>query len=125
MLKYLLIGALVAAGLAMFGFSGSAGNLVSYEELQGKLARRDEFVLLDVRTQEEFAQGHIAGALLLHYDEIDKKAPELLPDKAKPIIVYCRSGRRSAIALKSLQKLEYQDVKDFGGISRWQGSLER
>ena len=95
------------------------------EELQAKLARKENFVLLDVRTPEEFAEGHIGGSVLLPYDQVEQKAASLLPDKDKPIIVYCRSGRRSAIAAVTLRGLGYKDVKDFGGISRWQGELER
>ena len=125
MQKYLVIAALAVAGLFIFGFGGGKSSLVSYEELQAKLAKKENFVLLDVRTQEEFAEGHIGGAVLLPYDQVEQKAVGLLPDKDKPIIVYCRSGRRSAIAAESLRGLGYKDVKDFGGISRWQGELER
>ena len=123
--KYLVIAALVVSGLFIFGFGSGKSGLVSYEELQAKLAKRDNFVLLDVRTPEEFAEGHIAGAVLLPYDQVEQKATDILPVKDKSIIVYCRSGRRSAIAADSLRKLGYKDVKDFGGISRWQGELER
>lgn len=123
--KYLVIAALVVAGLFIMGFGSGKSDLVSYEELQAKLAQKEKLVLLDVRTQEEFAEGHIAGAVLLPYDEIEEKVANLLPEKDKPIIVYCRSGRRSAIAAKSLRGLGYKDVRDFGGISRWQGNLER
>ena len=123
--KYLVIAALVVAGLFIMGFGGGKSELVSYEELQAKLAQKENLVLLDVRTQEEFAEGHIAGAVLLPYDEIEQKVANLLPEKDKPIIVYCRSGRRSAIAANALRGLGYKDVRDFGGISRWQGNLER
>ena len=125
MRKYLVIALLAVAGLFIFGFSGGKSGLISYEELQAKMAKKDKFVLLDVRTPEEFAEGHIAGAVLLPYDQVEQKAAGMLPEKEKPIIVYCRSGRRSAIAADALRGLGYKDVKDFGGISRWQGALER
>ena len=125
MSKYLVIAALAVAGLFIFGFGGGKSSLVSYEELQAKLSKKENFVLLDVRTPEEFAEGHIGGAVLLSYDQVEQKAASLLRDKDNPIIVYCRSGRRSAIAAESLRGLGYKDVKDFGGISRWQGELER
>lgn len=125
MFKYIVIIALAVAGLFIFGFDGGKNGMVSYEELQAKLAKKDNFVLLDVRTKEEFAEGHIAGAVLLPYDQVEQKAASMLPDKDKSIIVYCRSGRRSAIAAESLRGLGYKDVKDFGGISRWQGELAR
>ena len=103
MRKYLVIAALAVAGLFIFGFGGGKSGLVSYEELQAKIAKKDNFVLLDVRTPEEFAEGHIAGAVLLPYDQVEQKAASMLPEKEKPIIVYCRSGRRSAIAAAALR----------------------
>ena len=122
-MKYILMLAIVIGGLFMFMQNGSANQKMSYEELQNKLNAKENFVLLDVRTQEEFDAGHIPTAILLPYDEINLKAATVLPDKEKEIVVYCRSGRRSAIAKKALVELGYKDVKDFGGISRWQGEL--
>ena len=122
-MKYILMLAIVIGGLFMFMQNGSANQKMSYEELQNKLNAKENFVFLDVRTQEEFDAGHIPTAILLPYDEINLKAAIVLPDKEKEIVVYCRSGRRSAIAKKALVELGYKDVKDFGGISRWQGEL--
>ena len=107
----------------MFMQSSNANQTMKYEELQNKLNAQENFVLLDVRTQEEFDAGHIASAILLPYDEINVKATTVLPDKEKEIVLYCRSGRRSAIAKKALVELGYKDVEDFGGINRWQGEL--
>ena len=122
-MKYVLMIALVIGGLFMFMQSGNANQTMKYEELQNKLNAQENFVLLDVRTQEEFDAGHIAGAILLPYDEIALKAATVLPDKEKEIVLYCRSGRRSAIAKKALVELGYKDVEDFGGINRWNGEL--
>ena len=122
-MKYILMIALVIGGLFMFMQSGNANQTMKYEELQNKLNAQENFVLLDVRTQEEFDAGHIAGAILLPYDEINVKAATVLPDKEKEIVLYCRSGRRSAIAKKALVELGYKDVEDFGGINRWKGEL--
>jgi rhodanese-related sulfurtransferase len=122
-MKYILMIALVIGGLFMFMQNGNANQTMKYEELQNKLNAQENFVLLDVRTQEEFDAGHIAGAILLPYDEINLKAATVLPDKEKEIVLYCRSGRRSAIAKKALVELGYKDVEDFGGINRWKGEL--
>ncbi len=122
-MKYILMIALVIGGLFMFMQSSNANQTMKYEELQNKLNAQENFVLLDVRTQEEFDAGHIAGAILLPYDEINVKASTVLPDKEKEIVLYCRSGRRSAIAKKALVELGYKDVEDFGGINRWKGEL--
>ena len=117
--------ALVIGGLLMLGQSVSANQTMTTQELQSKLNAKENFVLLDVRTQEEYNAGYIAGALLLPYDEINAKATIVLPDKEKEIVLYCRSGRRSAIAKKSLLDLGYQKVVDFGGVKRWEGELVR
>lgn len=122
-MKYILAAVILFAGAFFFLNNGSAKNLVTYEELQGKLNSKASFTLLDVRTLDEYNAGHIPAAVLLPYDEIAQKAEKLLPEKDAEIIVYCRSGRRSAIAADELRKLGYTEVKDFGGISRWQGEL--
>ena len=122
-MKYILMIALVIGGLFMFMQSGNANQTMTYQELQNKLNAKENFVLLDVRTLEEFNAGHIPSAILLPYDEINLKAETVLPEKEKEIVLYCRSGRRSAIAKKALVELGYKDVKDFGGINRWQGEL--
>ena len=117
--------ALVIGGLLMLGQSVSANQTMTTQELQNKLNAKENFVLLDVRTQEEYNAGYIAGAILLPYDEINAKTTIVLPDKEKEIVLYCRSGRRSAIAKKSLLDLGYQKVVDFGGVKRWEGELVR
>ena len=122
-MKYILMIALVIGGFFMFMQSGNANQTMTYQELQNKLNAKENFVLLDVRTLEEFNAGHIPSAILLPYDEINLKAATVLPEKEKEIVLYCRSGRRSAIAKKALVELGYKDVKDFGGINRWQGEL--
>ena len=78
-------------------------------------------LLLDVRTAEEYAAGFIPGAVLLPYDEIQAKFKE--PDMGRPIVVYCRSGRRSAIARTTLLAMGYTNVSDFGAYTKWTGKL--
>ena len=73
-------------------------------------------LILDVRTEEEFAQEHIAGAICVPVETIGAAPPAALPDKAQKILVYCRSGRRSKIAAQALCDLGYTDVLEFGGI---------
>lgn len=124
-MKYLLMVAVVIGGLFMFMQNSRAENLLSYEQLQAKITAQEDFVLLDVRSLDEYNSGHIPTAVLLPHDEINSKAEALLSDKNKEIVVYCRSGRRSAIAAEALGKLGYTNVQDFGGISRWQGTLEK
>ena len=78
-------------------------------------------LLIDVRTEEEYAAGYIPGAILLPYDEVAAKFKEA--DKGRPIVVYCRSGRRSAIARTTLLGMGYTNVSDFGAYTKWTGKL--
>jgi len=78
-----------------------------------------DYIILDVRTSEEFADSHIEGAVLLTDADIKAKAEIVLTDKDQLILVYCRSGRRSKNASKELAELGYTNVKEFGGIIDW------
>lgn len=101
-----------------------------YEQITAEEAKKimdsgEEHIILDTREQDEFDEGHIPGAILIPYTEIENKAEEMLPDKDKLILVYCRSGRRSKIAAESLSKLGYTNVKEFGGIIDWSYEIEK
>lgn len=76
-------------------------------------------VVLDVRTSDEYEQGHIEGALLIPMDQLASKASTELPNKEEIILVYCRSGNRSATAARELISQGYTNVFDFGGINNW------
>ena len=80
---------------------------------------QDGYIILDVRTQEEFDESHIEGAILIPDYEITNKAESVLKDKDQLILVYCRSGRRSKLAAEALVELGYTNVKEFGGIIDW------
>ena len=97
---------------------------ISQEEAKNIMDSDKEYIILDVREQEEYDEGHIPGAKLIPYTEIDNKAEEMLPDKDALILVYCRSGRRSKIASKALSNLGYTNVKEFGGIIDWPYEVE-
>lgn len=97
---------------------------VAYQKISAKEAKemmeKGEYgVILDVRTLEEYNEGHIEGATLLPNDEIKEKAEITLYDKEEVILVYCRSGRRSEAAAKELIEMGYTNVYDFGGIIDW------
>ena len=74
------------------------------------------YIILDVREQDEYDAGHISGAILIPYTQIEAKANEMLPDKDQLILVYCRSGRRSKLAAEILVELGYTNITEFGGI---------
>ena len=77
-----------------------------------------------MRTQEEYDEGHIPGAIVISHEEIAEKAKEVLTDKDQLILVYCRSGRRSKIAAEALVELGYTNIKEFGGIIDWPYEVE-
>lgn len=97
---------------------------LSAEEAKEIMDSTEDYILLDVREEDEYAEGHIKDALLMPYGEITERAENELPDKEQTILVYCRSGRRSAIAAQTLTELGYTNVKDFGGIIDWTYDLE-
>ena len=112
----------------VFGFSGGeteteneSGVLTSLmleEIINGSL---EDYILIDVRTKEEYAGGYIPTAINIPYDVIADNLPT--DNKDAKIIVYCRSGRRSSIADNTLTDLGYTNVVDFGGVSNWEGEL--
>ena len=82
------------------------------------------YIILDVREQDEYDAGHIPGAILIPYTQIEEMAGEVLPDKNQLILVYCRSGRRSKIAAEALVELGYTNIREFGGIIDWPYEVE-
>ena len=98
---------------------GAVYTMITPLQAKTIMEEQSNEIVLDVRTAEEFAEGHIKGAILLPNDEITSKAASMLPDKNQVILVYCRSGRRSALAANELVALGYTHVFDFGGIISW------
>ena len=94
-------------------------EMITQEKAKALMDSEKNYIILDVRTEEEFAEKRITGAILIPYDEIEARAESELPDKDQLILVYCRSGRRSKIAAEALAKLGYSNVKEFGGINDW------
>ena len=109
-----------------FGCVGcSDSDSANYEQISGAEAKalmdsERGYIIIDARTQEEYDQGHIPGAILIPEYEIADRAEKELHDKNQLILVYCRSGRRSKIAAEELVKLGYTNVKEFGGIIDWE-----
>ena len=113
--------------LSLFGMTacdGENGKASTYEQITAEQAKtimdtEKDYVIIDARTKDEFAEGHIENAILIPEYEIVSRAEKELPDKEQLILVYCRSGRRSKIASEELVKLGYTNVKEFGGIIDW------
>lgn len=94
-------------------------NKITAAEAKAMIDGGEELVVLDVRTQEEYNEGHIENAMLIPDTEISAKAPTVLADLDQTILVYCRTGRRSAEAAKKLVDIGYTNIYDFGGIVDW------
>jgi len=97
---------------------------ISAEEAKEVMDNETQYLILDVRTKEEFDEGHIPEAVLLPNEEIDEDVSEVLPDKEQKILVYCRSGNRSKQASDKLSKLGYSNIIEFGGIIDWPYEIE-
>ena len=97
---------------------------ITAQEAKQIMDTQEGYIILDVREQEEFDQGHIPGAILIPYTQIEEMADEMLPHKEQLILVYCRSGRRSKIAAEALVELGYTNIREFGGILDWPYEVE-
>ena len=97
---------------------------ITAEEAKQIMDSETGYIILDVRTQEEYDQGHIPGAIVISHEQIAEKAEEMLTDKDQLILVYCRSGRRSKLAAQILAELGYTNIKEFGGILDWPYEVE-
>lgn len=92
---------------------------ISPVEAKKIMNENSDIVIVDVREEEEMAEGYIEGAVLIPLDTVESDIENKIPDKDKTILVYCRSGRRSAIACDIMDSLGYKNVYDFGGIIDW------
>ena len=107
------------------GGSANSYRQISMDEAVEMMKTETGYIILDVRRPDEYAEGHIPGAINVPNEEIGTAEIPELPDKAQLILVYCRSGRRSKEASEKLVKLGYTNVVEFGGILDWKGEIER
>ena len=109
--------------------TNNSSNFSSYQQVDAETAKKlmdteDDYVILDARTQAEYDEGHIPGAILIPHDTVTTAAEDALPDKGQLILVYCRSGNRSKQASQALVDLGYTNVVEFGGINSWPYEVE-
>ena len=109
-------------------FLASKNDKNSYTQIDQETAKLmmeldDDHVVVDVRRQDEFDEGHIPGAICIPNESIIDTQPEELPDLDQIILVYCRSGRRSKEASQKLFDMGYTNVFEFGGIIDWTGEV--
>ncbi len=115
MKKYFLLLLLL---VILVGCSSKSNDTISYLEAKEKIINNGA-ILVDVRSQEEYDEGHIEGATLLTLDTIESNVGNVINDKNTEIIVYCKSGVRSHQAYELLTSLGYKNVYDFGSIDNW------
>ena len=115
---------LTACGQDKENDQGAVYVNITAEEAKQIMDTEEGYIILDVRTQEEYDEGHIPGATQISHEEIAEKAEGVLTDKEQLILVYCRSGRRSKIAVEALVELGYTNIKEFGGIIDWPYEVE-
>ena len=106
------------------------GNSLGYKQITMSEAVKmmeteKNYIILDVRRADEFAEGHIPGAINVANEVIGTEEIPELPDKSQLILVYCRSGRRSKEASEKLVKLGYTNIVEFGGIQDYEGEIEK
>ncbi len=94
---------------------------ITMEEAAALMEARDNYLIVDVRTVEEYESAHIPGAICIPNESIQDTAPAELPDRDQLILIYCRSGNRSKQASQKLADLGYANIVEFGGIRDWTG----
>ena len=105
--------------------SSSGYRRISMNEAMQIIENESGYIILDVRRPDEFAEGHIPGAINVANEDIGTAEIAELPDKSQLILVYCRSGRRSKEAAEKLVKLGYTNIVEFGGINDYTGKIEK
>lgn len=106
-------------------YSGAGYRRITMDEAAELMEKENGYVLLDVRTKEEYESGHIPHSINLPLGDIGSSSISILPDKSQMILVYCRSGNRSRQASEKLVKLGYTSVVEIGGINSWKGEIVR
>ena len=105
------------------GSTTASYKQITQEEAKEMMTKDDGHIIVDVRRQDEYDEGHIPGALLIPNESTTDKKPEELPNLNQIVLVYCRSGRRSKEASQKLADIGYTDVYEFGGINTWTGEI--
>lgn len=120
-----LVFLLALSGCGAAENEGSVYMNINAEKAKEMMENLEKFVLLDARSEEEFSEGHISGAIVIPHEEVSERAEAEIPEKDVPVFVYCRSGRRSKIAAEALVALGYSEVYEFGGIIDWPYEIEK
>ena len=121
----MILSAMLLSSCGTTGSSSSGYRQISMDEAVKMMKDEKNYIILDARRPDEFAEGHIPGAINVPNEEIGTTDIAELPNKSQLILVYCRSGRRSKEASEKLVKLGYTNIVEFGGILDWKGEIEK
>ena len=105
-------------------FGGNSYKSITMDEAKERFKTSGDYIILDVRRDDEFSEGHIPGAINVANEDISTETIPELPDLEQTIYVYCRSGRRSKEASQKLTDIGYTNIIEFGGIVDWTGEIE-
>lgn len=120
----IILSAVLLSACASSG-KNSGYRQISMDEAVKMMRDEKNYIILDARRPDEYAEGHIPGAINVANEDIGTDEITELPDKSQLILVYCRSGRRSKEASEKLVKLGYTNIVEFGGILDWKGEIEK
>ena len=121
----MMLSAMLLSSCASAEGSSSGYRQISTDKAVEMMRDEQDYIILDVRRPDEYAEGHIPGAINVPNEDIGTAELPELPDKSQLILVYCRSGRRSKEAAEKLVKLGYTNIVEFGGILDWKGEIEK
>ena len=121
----MILSAILLSSCGTTGSSSSGYRQISMNEAVKMMRDEKDYIILDVRRPDEFAEGHIPGAINVPNEEIGTAEIAELPNKSQLILVYCRSGRRSKESSEKLVKLGYTNIVEFGGIQDYEGEIEK
>lgn len=113
------------AGKVLGGDKQVAYTSITMDKAREIFQTEGDYLILDVRRADEFAEGHIPGAINIANEDIKSSEPKELQDKEQTIYVYCRSGNRSKQAATKLAAMGYTNIVEFGGIIDWTGDIEK
>ena len=119
----LIMALIMAAAFLLIACGGPGYKQISQDEAMKIMEEESGFLIVDVRRPDEFAEGHIEGAINVPNEEIADEMPEELPDKDQLLLIYCRTGRRSKEASEKLAKIGYTNIYEIGGINTWPGTI--
>ena len=127
-MKFKYIALTISTILLLAGCTSNTQQERSYRQISmteaiTMMEQESNYIILDVRTPEEFASGHIPKAINIPNEVIGTSEIPKLPDKDQLILVYCRSGNRSKQASEKLVALDYTNIVEFGGINSWTGDI--